>query len=51
MGYFESLSESISFDRQLNNMIGGTDRIAAYMSDFLASKSIRNRTEFDLQPH
>eukprot|EP00435_Cladocopium_sp_Y103_P027469 s788_g6.t1 len=46
MGYFESLSESIAFDRQLTNMIGGTERCAAYMADFLATKSIRNRTEF-----
>jgi hypothetical protein len=45
--YFESLSESISFDRQLP-MVAGTERIAAHLKDFLAAKSVRNRTEFDL---
>ena len=50
--YFESLWESISYDRQIPmSQGGGTGRIAATMNDFLASKSIRNRTEFDFYLH
>lgn len=43
VAYYQSLSEAISFDRQMRLP---PDAIAATMGDFLKAKSIRNRCEF-----